>query len=46
MKSLDAHSITAKFDPWGVFLRQWRLDLCTCNRAKWRSRFTKLIRNQ
>ena len=24
MKSLDAHSITAKFDPWGVFLRQWR----------------------
>jgi len=25
MKSLDAHSITAKFDPWGVFLRQWRL---------------------
>jgi hypothetical protein len=26
MKSLDAHAITAKFDPWGVFLRQWRLD--------------------
>ena len=25
MKSLDAHGITAKFDPWGVFLRQWRL---------------------
>jgi hypothetical protein len=25
MKSLEAHSITAKFDPWGVFLRQWRL---------------------
>ena len=24
MKSLDAHSITGKFDPWGVFLRQWR----------------------
>jgi len=24
MKSLDAHRITAKFDPWGVFLRQWR----------------------
>jgi hypothetical protein len=24
MKSLDAHAITAKFDPWGVFLRQWR----------------------
>ena len=24
MKSLDAHGITAKFDPWGVFLRQWR----------------------
>src|SRR4029077_9045071 len=24
MKSLDAHCITAKFDPWGVFLRQWR----------------------
>ena len=24
MKSLDAYSVTAKFDPWGVFLRQWR----------------------
>jgi hypothetical protein len=24
MKSLDAHGITAKFDAWGVFLRQWR----------------------
>jgi hypothetical protein len=24
IKSLDAHGITAKFDPWGVFLRQWR----------------------
>jgi hypothetical protein len=24
MKSFDAHGITAKFDPWGVFLRQWR----------------------
>jgi len=24
MKSLDAHGITAKFDPWSVFLRQWR----------------------
>jgi hypothetical protein len=24
MKSLDTHGITAKFDPWGVFLRQWR----------------------
>ena len=24
MKSLDGRGITAKFDPWGVFLRQWR----------------------
>lgn len=24
MKSLVAHGITAKFDPWGVFVRQWR----------------------
>jgi len=24
MKSLKAHGISAKFDPWGVFLRQWR----------------------
>src|SRR5439155_13051768 len=24
MKSLEAHGITAEFDPWGVFLRQWR----------------------
>ena len=24
MKSLDAHGITATFDPLGVFLRQWR----------------------
>jgi len=26
MRSLDAHGINAKFNPWGVFLRQWRLD--------------------
>jgi hypothetical protein len=26
MRSLDAHGITAKFNPWGVFVRQWRLD--------------------
>lgn len=26
LKSLEAHGITAKFDPWGVFLRQWRFD--------------------
>jgi hypothetical protein len=26
MKSLVARGITAKFDPWGVFLRQWRLN--------------------
>ena len=26
MKSLSADGITAKFDPWGVFLRQWRFD--------------------
>jgi len=26
MKSLHAHGITAKFDAWGVFVRQWRFD--------------------
>ena len=26
MKSLVTHGIAAKFDPWGVFLRQWRFD--------------------
>jgi hypothetical protein len=26
MKSLVAHGVTAKFDPWGVLVRQWRLD--------------------
>jgi hypothetical protein len=26
MKSLSAHGIAAKFDPWGIFLRQWRFD--------------------
>ena len=26
MKSLVTHGITAKFDPWGMFLRQWRFD--------------------
>jgi hypothetical protein len=26
MRSLDAHGITAKFNPWGVFIRQWRFD--------------------
>jgi hypothetical protein len=26
MKSLVAHGVTAKFDPWGAFVRQWRFD--------------------
>ena len=26
MKSLVVHGIAAKFDPWGMFLRQWRFD--------------------
>jgi len=26
MRSLDAHGITAKFNPWGVLVRQWRFD--------------------
>jgi len=24
LKSLDAHGISARFDPWGLFVRQWR----------------------
>lgn len=24
LKVVDAHGITARFDPWGVFIRQWR----------------------
>ena len=24
VKSLDAHGISARFDPWGLFVRQWR----------------------
>ncbi len=24
LKFIDAHAITATFDPWGVFIRQWR----------------------
>jgi hypothetical protein len=26
MRSIDAHGITAKFNPWGVFIRRWQLD--------------------
>jgi hypothetical protein len=26
MQSMDARGITAKFNPWGVFLRRWQLD--------------------
>jgi hypothetical protein len=26
MKSLDAHGITARFDPLGIFVRQWKFD--------------------
>jgi len=24
LKSLDAHGLSARFDPWGMFIRQWR----------------------
>jgi hypothetical protein len=26
LKSLDAHGITARFNPWGIFVRQWKFD--------------------
>jgi hypothetical protein len=26
LKSLDVHSITARFNPWGIFVRQWKFD--------------------
>jgi hypothetical protein len=26
IRSLDAHGVTARFNPWGVFARQWRFD--------------------
>ncbi len=26
LASIEAHGITAKFNPWGVFLRRWQLD--------------------
>jgi hypothetical protein len=26
IRSLDAHGVTARFNPWGVFTRQWRFD--------------------
>jgi hypothetical protein len=26
MKSLTAHRVTARFNPWGVFIRQWRFN--------------------
>ena len=26
LRGIDAHGITARFNPWGVFLRRWQLD--------------------
>src|SRR6266480_4804802 len=26
LRAIDAHGITARFNPWGVFLRRWQLD--------------------
>ena len=26
LRSIEAHGITARFNPWGVFLRRWQLD--------------------
>ena len=26
LKSLDAHGVTARFNPWGIFVRQWKFD--------------------
>jgi hypothetical protein len=26
LKSLDAQGITARFNPWGLFVRQWKFD--------------------
>ena len=26
LRTIDAHGITGRFDPWGVFFRRWQLD--------------------
>ena len=26
LRAIDAHGITARFNPWGIFLRRWQLD--------------------
>jgi hypothetical protein len=46
MKALDAHGITAKFDPWGVFLRQWRFTDVRVQSGDSRFKSTKRILKQ
>jgi hypothetical protein len=46
MKSLDARGITATFDPWGVFVRQWRFSDVRVQSGESRFRCTKRILKQ
>ena len=34
IERLDAETITARFDPWGVLRRRWQIDLITIERAE------------
>ena len=34
MKSLEARDVTAKFNPWGIFLRRWQLDYIHIKRGQ------------
>lgn len=34
MKSLEASDVTAKFNPWGIFLRRWQLDYIHIKKGK------------
>jgi hypothetical protein len=34
LRSIDAQAISAKFNPWGIFLRRWQLDYVTIQSGK------------
>lgn len=34
MRTIDAQGVTAKFSPWGVWLRRWQLDYLTIDRGE------------
>ena len=46
LRAIDAHGITARFNPWGVFFRRWQLDDVHIDSGEVKSKPVRPVRSQ